>query len=198
MVKDLAPKRYSAKRAILILLLGIALPALIAYQLGLPIRMWASDRFVMRGDAYLAARQFDQAQAEYRRASRVYDLNAAAVDRLSLATVAATDPRVARSFFAEQGNTSLVRMIDEATEQFVTPKAALTKSIELAEVGEYALARYPVETALTLDAKYPEAWHQAYLVYEKLAELDARFRPKADSARAARDALSPNWLLPTP
>ncbi len=194
MVTELTAKKFSKRRATLIILVGLALPVLIAYQLGLPIRSWASDRFVQRGNAYLAARQYDQAQSEYRRAIRVYEPNTVAKTNLDVAMQAVTDPRAARQFFAEHGNTALVRMIDEATAQFPTPKSALTKAVELAGVGEYALARYPVEEAIRMDSRYPEAWNQASIIYDKLAEVEASYRTKASTARSARDALSPAWL----
>jgi len=192
MVKKSSPT-FSTRRSCLVLILAFALLILVLSQLLIPVRHWAGQRFLARGDTLLAAQKFDEAQEEYKRAWHTDGNNSEARGREVLAREALTDIAQARDFFQQRGDTVMVAKIDQATEPYATPKEALSVGVQFMEKGEYSLARYPLQLATELDPEYPEAWHYLGLTYEKLALLDANYRVKAQEAMTRRDALTAKW-----
>ena len=186
--------RFSARRSCAIILIACVFLYLLFLHSTPPFRQLVAQRFIVRGDRYFIALHYDEAEREYLKAEQADAQSAAATDRLRLVRLAETDIVNARSFFEDHHVDNVVRKIDEATAQHSTPKEALTAGIALYQSGDYGYARYPLEEAVQLDPKYPEAWHYLALTYDKLAEVNASYRDKAKDARAKRDALSPAWL----
>lgn len=192
MVKKVSPT-FSTRRSCLILVLATALLALVLSQLLEPVRHWAGDRFLARGDADFIAHKYDEAQEEYKRAWHTDGNNTVAREREKLAQSAIGDIASARSFFVDHGDTETVEKIDRATSDYATAKEALAAGVEFFAQGDYAYARYPLEKAVAMDAAYPEAWNYLGQTYEKLALVDATYRDKVQDAFAKRDALTAKW-----
>lgn len=188
------PARLPAWRVLLIFVIALVLIVTLIYQLGAPLRHIFANRFLERGDTFFSSLEYDSAEREYDKAL-LYDKNMTlAADHLALVKEAPTDIAVARDFFAEKGRREVVDRIDAAKEHFTDPKKALETGATLYQQGQYVYAQYPLQTAVTLDPEYPEAWHYLALTYDHLAKENARFREKAVEARAKRDALTPRYL----
>lgn len=187
---------FSPKRSCAVILIGIAILAIIGWQLAQPVKEAVAGRFLKRGDTYFRQLQFDEAEREYTKASGYDEDLQDAQDRKALAKEAATDIAVARELLAELGNQEAVAKIDAAQTSFDSPKEALQAGVDLYTANDFSFARYPLEQATQLDPAYPEAWHYLALTYEKLAGENAEYRAKADDARKKRDSLTANYLQP--
>jgi Tfp pilus assembly protein PilF len=183
-------------RAALIVLLAAALGVLLLLQAARPFRHIIAQRYVVRGDSAFLAQNFDGAAQEYDNALR-YDASLSGIaERRSLALNAKGDIASARSFYAAHNDTEITGKIDEATQTFSDPKAALQRGVTLFVATEYSYARYPLEQAVALDPKYAEAWHYLAQEYEKLAATDHVYAAKATDAYATRDRLTSKYLNP--
>ncbi len=187
---------FSPKRSCAVILIGMAIIAIVAWQLAQPIKSAVADRFLKRGDTYFAQLQFDNAAREYGKALGYNEDLQEAVVRKELAEEAATDIAAARDLLDQLGNQAAVIKIDTAQALFSSPKEALQAGVDFYSANEYSFARYPLEQATQLDPAYPEAWHYLSLTYEKLAGENAEYRSKAEDARKKRDSLTANYLQP--
>lgn len=188
------PVVFSGQRSCVILLVAVLILAGLAYEAIIPLRQTIAKRYLARGDRAFAALQFADAEVEYNRALR-YDRNlTTASERKEAAQVVQYDPATVRAVITELGADQFVTKLDQATASFSDAPAAYVAGVGLYEQGEYALARYPLEQAVSLDPAYPDSWHYLYLTYSKLAEVHSDFRQQAAEAKAKRDELSARWL----
>jgi Tfp pilus assembly protein PilF len=185
---------FSWRRSCAIVFIGAAILSILAWQASLPIKRSVAERYVKRGDTLVVQHKFDEAEEEYASALHYNGSSEVAAERKRLTELTSTDIAAARQLFIDLDQADIVAKIDTATAAYNKPKEALEVGVKFYEASEYSLARYPLEKATELDPAYPEAWHYLSLVYDKLAAENTDFRPRADDARAKRDALSPRWI----
>ena len=185
---------YSARRAIVIFLVTIAILALGARQVISAIKPLVGQRYFARGITYLKAQDFNAAQKEFQKSLAAGDGEAS--DWLIRTEQAPTNPRIFETEWREWQIDSVTRLLTEATQSFTDPKTALATGITLFQSGQAPYAQYAVDTAITLDPAYPEAWHYRYLIYQDLARESAPYREKAEAARQTRDSLTSLYLNP--
>lgn len=181
-------------RAVLILVISFALGGLISWQVIQPVYRRVSDRYVVRGDAFLASGEPEAAEVEYRDALKYNAKNQLAQQRLILAETVPVDIAAGRGFYEEKGVAAVVQKIDKARTAYARPKEAVQIGLEFYTNREFVYARYPLERAVQLDPEYPEAWHYLGLTYQELAKTDPSFQAKAEEAFRRRNLLTPNYL----
>lgn len=188
------PPVFSRPRTVVIFLVAAGILVLLVWQTIRVVQPILAQRYFERGIAYLKVQNFDNAEKEFRNSE--VDGSPDAAQWLAWSQQAPTDPKVLESYWHEWGVDDVVRLLSEAEGSFTTPKEALTEGIKLYNAGESPYAQYAIDQALTLDPGYPEAWHYRYLTYQKIAELNANYRAKADAAKAMRDSLTSLYLNP--
>ncbi|MBU6389161.1 tetratricopeptide repeat protein [Patescibacteria group bacterium] len=188
--------RFSRKRSLFILVVAMVLAVLAAWQIIAPIKERVSERYVQRGDTYMAAQDYETAQEEYRKALTVNPRNATAADRLRVAQKAETDIAAVRSFFEAHKIDPVLQKLDQATKPYGSPKYALVAGVRFYQDHDFVYAQYPLQQAVRLDPQYPEAWHYLGLVYTELATFDASYQAKAAAAIKKQNDLSPMYLKP--
>lgn len=184
----------SSRRALVILSLSGILVALMMAAVLAPARKQISKRYLIRGDKYLVAQQFEPARREYQQALDYDPDNATARQMRDLAQKAPTDIALARDFFQARGVVAVTEKLDQAQQKYSHPKDALQAGVDFFQAGEFVYAQYPLRQATKLDNGYPEAWHYLGLTYQELAKKDSSLQALADEAFKRRDLLTPNYL----
>jgi Tfp pilus assembly protein PilF len=172
----------------------IALLALIGFQIIHTIEPRLAKRYFDRGVTYLQSQNYTAAAQEFQKAENAGD--ATAHGWYVRTEAAVTDPKVFQDEWRQWNVTSVMHKLDNASEPFTDPKAALARGIELYQANEAPYAQYAIDRALELDPRYPEAWHYRYLTYQVLARDSSLYRDKAEVARKTRDALTSLYLNP--
>jgi Tfp pilus assembly protein PilF len=193
-MKKTDPVQLPAWRALLSFIVSLILIIIGLYQLGAPFRKDLAQRFLSRGDTYLASLQYDQAEHEYTKALSYDKTLTVVTEHMALANEAPTDIAKLRNFFAQKGVNDVVSEIDKAQQPYENPKDALTAGVAYYEKGLFVYAQYPLQKSTSLDSAYPEAWHYLALTYDELAKQNATFVQKAKDARTKRDLLTPKYL----
>jgi Tfp pilus assembly protein PilF len=193
-----AARSFSVRRSIVILVLALALAGVLIVEALGPVRLRVAQRYLSRGDSYLAAQEFDAASAEYDKALHYDSSLQAARDHLALAESAPTDIARLRAFYQEHGVQAVVDKLDRAQKAYTDPKEALTVGASFYEAHDFSYAQYPLLLATQLDPGYPEAWNYLGLTYQELARDNASYRAKATAAFAKRDSLTLKYIQGVP
>jgi Tfp pilus assembly protein PilF len=183
-----------AWQGLLAIAIGVGLIALLMYELTGPVRTLVGERFVRRGDQYLAAQDFSEAETQYAEALRYDPGNTIATRRKLIADKAPTDIAIAADFFQQHGVAAPLQKLARAQQTYADPKEALAVGAQFYDMGEIVYAQYPLKRAVQLDPEYAEAWHYLALTYADLAKTDASYQDKADQALARQNALTPKYL----
>ena len=185
---------FSRRRlALIFVVTGFLLWWLVSNALN-PLRLRLSERFTARGDGYFVALDYPDAVKEYDHALSLNPKNAQATTDRAMAEKATTDPQAAKSFFTAHAMSAELDKLNRAQATFTSAKKALEAGVALYATADYGYARYPLETAVKLDAQYPEAWDYLGLDYQKLAATDSAYTAKAADAFKKRDLLTPNYI----
>lgn len=137
------------------------LVALLIYSLFLvlsaPLRQNISNRFLARGQTYLAQRQYQEAILEFNKSLKYNKNNDKTRTNLVLTQKIITDISHGLAFFKVH-NKELAQKIIEAQKNYPHAKAALESGILNLESGDRQIALIAIKKATQMDPAYPEAW----------------------------------------
>jgi predicted Zn-dependent protease len=189
---------FSRRRALAVIVLGCALPLILAWFARPPFERWLSDRYVLRAEQAFLSEQYDAAQADLVLARRSAERGNASIqsviDLQEMVVAAQVDPQRVRDMWQRRGSQVQLDRLREAEDATGTVRDLVIRGEQLRLQGYPGFARYSLERAVAQDPKYPEGWHRLSLVYDQLAAIDPSYAARASGARAERDRLASFWL----
>lgn len=131
-----------------------------------PMRSNISNRFLSRGESFLAQRQYEKAFLEFNKSLKYNKNNAKTRQNLALTKKIVLDITAGQTFFKDH-NEELAEKISEAQKNFPHAKAALKEGILNIESGDLQIALIPLKKAVEMDPAYPEAWKYLAKAYQE-------------------------------
>lgn len=140
-----------------------------------------SNRFLSRGESFLAQRQYEKAFLEFNKSLKYNKNNAKTRQGLALTKKTVLDITKGQAFFKDH-NEELAKKISEAQKNFPQAKAALEYGISNIESGDLQIALIPLKKAVKIDPSYPEAWKYLAKAYkESVKSCPVSFRRECQS-----------------
>ena len=192
--RRLIREKYSWSRALAIVVVGLVLGVVLVWQIIQPLRPLVAQRYVTRGDSYLISQEFSEAQGQYREALKFEPSDTTATEHLALATKGPANPALLKNFYTQNNVLSQLNRLSTAQASFSNPKLALEAGAGLYNAQDYAYAQYPLQTAVSMDPQYAEAWDWLAKDYGKLAKIDSDYTSKQKAAETTRDSLTTQYL----
>lgn len=121
-----------------------------------PVKKQISERFIKRGETYLSARDYNDAEKEFSKALKFDKNNQKIVNYIDLTQETKKDLSKGLSFFKKH-NPELAKKIHKAQGNFPHAKAALELAIKYLESGDKQLSLVAVNRSLEMDPNYPDA-----------------------------------------
>jgi len=134
-----------------------------------PMRSNISNRFLSRGESYLAQRQYEKAILEFNKSLKYNKNNSKTRQDLALTKKIVLDITEGQSFFKTH-NEELAEKISKAQQKFPHAKAAVEYGISNIESGDLQIALIPLKKAVEIDPAYPEAWKFFAKAYQQSAK----------------------------
>lgn len=166
----------------LIIYLGAAILIYILFLLvSAPMHNNISDRFLSRGESFLAQRQYEKAFVEFSKSLKYNKNNSKTRQNLALTKKIVLDITAGQSFFKVH-NEELAEKISEAQKKFPHAKAALEYGILNMESGDLQIALIPLNKSVEMDPSYPEAWKFLAKAYQESGKnCPASFKTECQS-----------------